>query len=357
MGGVLEASHYKPENKATFRDLVYYKNQRVGVYFRGDAAAFDNNIAADNQWNLFFAYSQAYRNGAVVGTSKNLNARDRLLLGGENAPRLVGIVLYDGPFELEDVDFLNFSSAVGSPEALGVSSVPFYVIGGANRFVNKVKGLSFVPEPYERMSWGDGSGWADQSFSTSIMDMDGSLTDYSGRVVVHQIPFNDDRDSCTPLAGSFAMVCDYNPVLYFVAGVAKDATFFDVVNPWGDRVYSAGGVSKKYQNKFNTIGGVLGHYTVFPRAAFALASSFEIRMQAEGFGVLGPVVRLFGKRCTIVGVDQYLSLADLEASSGAGYFNDENSTFFRLRTSRRSEQHKAALLSDVHLASAKVNCE
>lgn len=351
----LENAHYAPPVKPVFNNLVYYKNSEAGVYFRGNAATFQGNIAADNRWSLFFAYSQYYKNGAIIGKSASFSHNDLISFGQQAQAQLGGILLYDGPFELENVDFLAFPSTTQSYQGKNITPIPFINIGGANRFENKVKGLSFSPEPVKRMFWRRDSNWDDETYSTSIRDLDGTLTGRAGKLVVNANAFND-HSSCDDRPNWQALVCDYKPILYTIRDVSQKASFFDVINPNGVRVRATPSTPYKFHNKFNTIRGSSGYYTMVANGHLLSDERFRIVMQAEGYGVLGPVVRLQGKSCSISGITRYSSLSALRASTKGGYYRDSFNTFFALKTNKVFNTHANAALSNVYHRSVEFNC-
>ncbi|MFT7614835.1 MAG: cell migration-inducing and hyaluronan-binding protein, partial [Parvicellaceae bacterium] len=239
---LLLTTHYSPRDlqtqkqiKTIFTDLVAFKNREAGLYFRGDTAQFNDNIYADNRWSVFVANGQIFQDTGIIGISSNFPNRDKDLYSRiTDQVGRGGVVIYDGPFELQDVDFINFPSNKLTYQTREYQPYPIIKIGGANRFVNKVKGLRFNPEPYKRMDLQDSDNWVDSRYSYAIRDLDGSLTNRVGSIIVHKDEFNDDP-TCDINDEWNALICDYKLALYsFQAnGVGSGEIYFIPENPSG----------------------------------------------------------------------------------------------------------------------------
>lgn len=175
----LTLSHYRPPNIPTFSNLLVFKNLQSGIYFRGRTAVFDNCIFEGNGWNLFLAYNQIVRNSLVVGEYRG-NSQGLIRL-----PEYVGVVMYDGPFQLDTVDFQDFH--------YDHTYKPIRTIGGHQKFINVTKKLSFHPEPQFRVFHRDmndrhpdriGEIWMDFVFTNAIRDLDGTLTGSEPGIVI-----------------------------------------------------------------------------------------------------------------------------------------------------------------------------
>ncbi len=175
----ITSAHYEPPVTPIFHHLTAYKNTLTGIYFRGDSARFENNLVADNGWSFWLAYNQKVKDTVMVGRSLNNSAiDDQYFYHHVRTDRFkkTGITLYDGPFELENVDFINFPTAAKSytlnnGQIINSTEVPFYGIGGTDKYVNLVSGLTFSPEPHHRVFLEAGL-----SQDNGIKDLDGSLT-------------------------------------------------------------------------------------------------------------------------------------------------------------------------------------
>jgi len=171
--------HYSPRNIPQFSELQAFKNIQAGVYFRGGTALFNNCIFEGNGWSLFLAYNQIIKNSLVIGEYRGNSA------GISRLPEYVGIVLYDGPFELDTVDFHDFH--------FDTPYKPIRTIGGHQKFINVSKKLSFYPEPQFRVFHRDmtdrhpdriGENWMDFVFTNAIRDLDGTLTGAGPGIVI-----------------------------------------------------------------------------------------------------------------------------------------------------------------------------
>ena len=165
--------HYYPNNQIPkFTNLVAFKNRFAGIYFRGSTAEFEGLIVEGYGWGLFFAYNNIIRNSLIVGDYPENEAP-----GNYKQPVQAGIVLYDGPWELDTVDFVDFPN--NNPNYR-----PIQTIGGQGKWTNLSKKVKFSPEPHQRIFHttnpydGQLVGWADTIFAQSIRDIDGTLSGY-----------------------------------------------------------------------------------------------------------------------------------------------------------------------------------
>ncbi len=227
----IKPTHYAPPNKPEFSNLSAYKNRLVGIYFRGDAAVFKNSIVADNNWSLFWAFSQQYLNSSIIGMSKNFREDELKYLDTDKKP--AGIVLYDGPFELNNVNFFGFPKKNDKVEYEGkdVRPSPFILIGGFNKFENKVKNLYFSPEPHRRVNFDlPKSNWNGVAFANSLRDIDGTLhgdESKKGFLVVPKHDFNYDSNKCEFIENWNAYSCDYNTGTFVMKGKGRKHNRFE----------------------------------------------------------------------------------------------------------------------------------
>ncbi|NDG27347.1 MAG: hypothetical protein EB120_09255 [Proteobacteria bacterium] len=216
-------SHYSPPNIPQFRDLQAFKNIQAGVYFRGGTALFDNCIFEGNGWSLFLAYNQIIKNSLVIGEYRGNSA------GLSRLPEYVGIVLYDGPFELDTVDFQDFH--------FDTPYKPIRTIGGHQKFINVSKKLSFYPEPKYRVFHRDmtdrypdriGEIWMDFVFTNAIRDLDGTLTGTGPGIVIPNAQIYSHA-GCRTDRFYGMMACPSNSRL-FTAEIQPHATFWEIFN-------------------------------------------------------------------------------------------------------------------------------
>ncbi|NCG17413.1 MAG: hypothetical protein GWP91_00145, partial [Rhodobacterales bacterium] len=346
--GVVSA-HYRPPTIPSFDNLVMYKNPRAAVYFRGEQVHFTNNIFADNGTGAFFAYNQVVVDSMFVGFSDNHSDYE---LGyhydasientAQNRLPFEGVRVYDGPFVLDNVFFAGFSdTAIYSPDGrTEITPTPITQTGGAERFVNSVKHVSFSPDPLRKF-WMGGArsvNWQD-SYSAGILDIDGDLTGIPGSIIRPDHAMNDDS-TCTTLVNEGAMVCQYElSNLRFQASVSSQ-TFFDVFRSDGVSFESAPPPftgAGLHHNKFPLIMDTDLTYRV---ENLDMDSSNAINMiyGARSVGEVSPVVEigsLTNGLCdvaslVVTGKPLLADLATLEATDATGYATEAGRFYLRL---------------------------
>lgn len=184
--GCMASSHYFPQKIPVFPCLQAFRNRYTGIYYRGSTAIFDKLIVEGNRWSLFLTNNQIIKNSLIIGEDRTDQETNDPPLPLEE---FVGIVLYDGPFELDRVDFMDFHN--------DSKYRPLRTIGGFDKWVNRSKRLRFSPEPYRRI-YSDASDptWLDFSYSNSIRDLDGTLTDSGPGIIVSKA--NLTSSDCKP---------------------------------------------------------------------------------------------------------------------------------------------------------------
>ncbi|HEX5747431.1 MAG TPA: right-handed parallel beta-helix repeat-containing protein [Archangium sp.] len=221
------ASHYhhrgatNPTGAIPVMDrLAVFKNKLTGIYTRGATMTLRELIAADNGNSLFFAYNQIVSDSLVVGFSANHSSADldfHVSHGGWAGNLFQGVRLYDGPFDLRNIHFAGFPSQRVFHGTWDVTPVPFYSVGGAMRYVNTVRGLTFSPEPSQRIALDPAAGvlgpvWQDSLLNSAVKDLDGSLGGVQGALIVANHPMNQDT-ACSPLPNTTALRCQYELAL------------------------------------------------------------------------------------------------------------------------------------------------
>ena len=349
----LVSAHYSPPKVPTFRRLIAFKNLNAGVYFRGTTVRYDDNLYADNGWSLFFAFNQVVSNSVIIGHSQATSGGDLAYLRRRNRTRgQYGIVLYDGPFDLSGVDFLNFPRQRVVHQGVDYTAIPFGTIGGHNRYTNRVSDLRFSPEPYRRVLLARRTNWLDSPWSASLRDSDGSLTGRAGAMLVPDHPFNTHA-SCQRRAQWNALVCDYElGQIFFGPG---NSTAFRVLRSDGvATLASASEAAGRLHNKFHAIIGQNLAYTV---EFAARRRSTPIRFQADRAGALSPVIRLrnlgFGCR---VPLPQAASLDALRRGSTAAYFLAGGDVYLRLQANRRNNNASHPAGAHSVSATASIAC-
>ncbi len=327
----------------SFDDLVVFKNVASGVYFRGNSARFPRLIAADNGFSLFFAYNQIVTDGLVVGASAGLTAEDLAYTHTLPAPMpiatLQGARIYDGPFELDRVHFADFRSiAVG---AMTVRAWPFMNIGGANRFINRVRGVSFE-NVGTLMALGGANGtfndigWFDTPWTTAVRDVDGTLSGNGGRILVPNHPMNITAD-CVRLAPNvgdgYACSYEWGVLALFESDLPAphNANSFPftvdrVDERTGAVVEAPRAGNGALHNKAGLIAGSQFRYRL---GSPVLPTVLRIRWQHER-GLVSPLIEIAGANtCRPNGLPM-VSVEALRAGSSGGYAVSGASLFFKL---------------------------
>lgn len=194
------STHYWHDKTApTFDSLQAWKNVATGIYFRGAAATFTHLVTADNGRSLFFAYNQRVDAGLTVGISEAMSQRDvdygRSLPPDVRLYGFAGALIYDGPFDLKDVHFADFTTRFA-----GLPALPFFNIGGANRSVNQVRHVTFANISTPRVTLFGDSGWGDTLWTTAVRD-DGSISGKAG-LLLPDHPMNSSAGECEALSAS-----------------------------------------------------------------------------------------------------------------------------------------------------------
>lgn len=329
------ASHYhtrggsNPNGAIPVMDrLATFKNKLTGIYTRGSTMTLREFIAADNGNSLFFAYNQVVSDSLIVGFSPNHSNADldfHLTNGGWGGVLFQGVRLYDGPFDLRNVHFAGFPSQRIIYGSWDVTPVPFYAIGGAQRFLNTAQGLTFSPEPYQRVALDAAarsySVWQDYVLCSAVKDLDGSLGGIAGTTIVANHPLNQDA-TCSPMPGTTALRCNYDIGHLGFAGTEYAAgTGFDsnIVPSRFERsdgawmAYTPGTPHQPYWNKLMVINNRGYRYKV--TFTHAVPTVPRMWFQAASQATLSPVIELAGLKSTCVpqGSTAVGSLAQLES--------------------------------------------
>lgn len=364
MDQLIDSAHYNPSTIPVFSNLIAYKNTQAGIYFRGNSAIFQNAILADNGWSLFLAYNQIIKNSVVIGRSANFGEpeRDYLYYKGRLKQRSLGILLYDGPFELHKVDFLNFDTEPVIVDGVDVSTVPFIGSGGSGKFTNLVSGLRFSPEPHHRAFFEhptgdpDGkAGWMDSHLANNIRDKDGSLTGIADALVLPANNFVNlsgcvDRSFSGKPSFSGFKICpstirtatlsihtpSHPTWVPFVVRRSDGATSL-AKEHWGILDSIANQTAVYHNRKFLMITNQNFDYEVIIKN-MSLQDRLNVDLTAEYANELSPVIKLmgYGSSCELAGATRVNSLLDLRSSKVDSYFDNGTDFYFRLVASGAS---------------------
>jgi len=352
---VLISAHYRPPVSTTFDRLSVFKNREAGIYVRGNAVSFTHTLLADNAWGAFVAYSQHFKDSVFVGKSSFFTALDNYHY--KKLGDVGGVIIYDGPFELENVGFFSFPTK--KDNSVSQTPVPFYSIGGANRFENKVKGLTFSPEPWARISYDTKSqkNWSDSYNSSSIRDVDGSLSGTRGGLIVPNHRFNYQRGKCTEKSDWDAYICrsDYKVGTFKLKGSKTNPiyTHFTAKNIEGvDKFMN----QSKFHSKMNLIlGRKDGFYSLNRVGSFAGDKNYEISFHSEGIAS-SPVVRIDnGGNCSLKNKKKVSSLSALHNTS-EGYYINGGHLYVKVKSRVKHPTHARAKLSNIYYNIYNVAC-
>lgn len=352
---VLISAHYRPPVATSFDRLSVFKNREAGIYVRGNAVTFTRTLMADNAWGAFVAYSQHFKDSVVVGNSGFFSPLDKYHY--KKLGDIGGVIIYDGPFELENVGFYSFPTK--KDNSMSHTPVPFYSIGGANRFENKVKGLTFSPEPWARVSFDTKSqkNWSDSFNSSSIKDLDGSLSGVKGALIVPRHRFNYQRGKCTEVSKLDGYICKNNYKLGIIK--LKSTTTNAIYTHFTAK--NIDGVSKfldksKFHSKMNVIlDRKDGFYSLNKVGQFADDKNYQISFHTEGIAS-SPVVRIDkAGNCSIKNTRKVSSLNALHNTS-EGYFLNGGHLYFKVKSKVKHPTHARAKLSNVYYTNYNVSC-
>jgi hypothetical protein len=367
------STHYRPWAAPVFTGLVAYKNILTGIYFRGHSAIFDKTVMADNGTSLFLAYNQIIKNSVIVARSNNHSQVDDDYLYDEIEDRYrkpqKGILLYDGPWELDTVDFINFLPADQSNRAYGgvfdVTSIPLLAIGGAAKFTNISKKIKMSPEPAHRLSIYDleaNSVWYDETFTNSLRDVDGSLTGIANQLILPVAAIANhplcEQQNIPGKSKSFNgfVICPstVNTVtLNFSNKKTTDKIPFVVLRngdskismPKGNWDYldSIGNTSHPMGNRKTLLVSDPSYsYQVMfkpeARTDGDRLDTLQMHINAEKKNTLLPITKIIGlgSDCSI-GATKYNSVPELQSATGDGYFSSGNDFYIKLKASELFE--------------------
>lgn len=351
----LEIANYSPANTPVFKGLVAFKNIHTGVYFRGDSAVFDGAVTADNGWHWFLAANQVVKNSLIVGRSMNHADSDIAFLKTVAGPEYqVGVILYDGPLELDTVDIVNFTKTQPKPSEF--DTVPFMTIGGNDKYYNQFKKIKFHQEPYHRllMEFGEPVGphyWLDETLTNNVRDLDGSFTGLTGGILVPDNGFSkNSRCSAKNMGASPSFkgftLCpaDYRVTTFWMASqntgdftpflmrrsdgqVSLDKSKWDELDKVGQHG-TAGKIVTQLKLMLPSSEGYSYDLMMAPES-ISNGKGYEgtfMRMYAEKVGVATPPIRIInaGFNCQLTNATKYSTLNELKAANEAGYFTSGN---------------------------------
>jgi len=330
---------------ATFDALSVYKNARAGIYFRGDQAHFTNAVFADNGTSAFFAYNQVIRDSIMVGLSDN-HSNSELLYHYDPAldstiqhrKSFEGIRVYDGPFVLDNVFFANYSETPLFHNNKDITPTPITMTGGASRFVNSVKHLTFAPQPYRKF-WmkHDANVWQD-SYSAGVLDIEGDLTGTAGAIIRPNHAMNT-YVGCNVWVREEALVCSYEMSHLRINVGAYSLQQFNVRRSDGPSfVYDPNDQSAVNLNKFSMIMTDNLAY-IMEEVNFKNESQVLLDFTTRDIGDVSPVIGLYSANnipCALSELalskgTQVANLNVLRNTTETAYTTQGGKFFFRLQ--------------------------
>jgi hypothetical protein len=348
----ITSAHYEPPVVPVFKGLVAYKNSLSGIYFRGQTAIYQNAIVADNGWSFWLAYNQIIRDSILIGETDNTSPQMQEFYFNTTRTdryRKTGVVLYDGPFEVHNSDFFDFSTShqtytLNNGQTIHSTVIPFTSTGGSNKFTNVVNQLRFKPEPIYRayLEHENENINARQNLGNAVMrDLDGSLSKrlvnsvIVGKRSLGVMPGSGCQDGGESLKNF--KICPSN---YSEGSLAFMSWGSNMISPWGTPfvvVRSDGEASYplnewnsivgRPNNLFATINSVQYTYELLPRYQYeyirGIGATTTLDANTEKTNPIIPVVKIvaYGKNCRL-GLDavQVNSLAALYAQNRTSYY-------------------------------------
>jgi hypothetical protein len=355
---ILVNAHYAPTVVPVFKGLKAYKNILSGIYFRGQSVVFKNSIIADSGWGAWMAYNQIFQESVFVGSTQNTSPEieDYFYnnVSRSSRYRRNGITLYDGPFEVHNSDFLNFSTEEQTRVINGkteiTSYVPFTSTGGTNKYVNYVSALNFSPEPLHKMHiHSKVQRWRETPMlgNSAIRDMDGSLTGTPGSIVVGERSLGADS-RCTPGGASFEnhLVCAPS----YTEGAMNYMRWGGPVSPWatpyialrsdGEVNYPIeewNSISSVPNNTIATANGSSYSYKILPKFQYKydkdIGTTARIEANTESENPVQPVLQIvaYGYNCELNDdAIRVNSIQELFSSNQTSYYSNGERFYVRL---------------------------
>lgn len=364
---LLESTYYTPPGVPVFQNLQAYKNRYTGLYTRSDTMVFNRVVTADNTWHHFHAYNIKLNNALLVGWGPYQTRAGRAELGWRSNSGHYGVIIYDGPFELNGVHFADFSQSrefVTSSSSAEITAYPFGSIGGFERFPNRVRGLSFSPDPLKSVDFAEyTNSWADWRVATSIHDLDGSLVGQADVILVPNHIFNY-KLGCVSETKIGALVCpaqDYplgNLGVYDVSGInTANFFFFNTIRNNSAKVFINDRIMPSDRILHNKVNLILDGIQSYQVDVFgANMNNKLLNFQASVMGQASPIVRFInvGGNCSVEGAVRVGSERDMENSLTSSYLTQGSSLLVRLLTNQRNAKMKEEL--KVYNTYNRINC-
>ena len=352
----IEINAYNPGATPIFRKLTAFKNKLSGYYFRGGTAVFEGGVSADNGRHYWMAFNQIIRNATIIGRSKNFSISDQIQalapqnLGDRN--QQVGVVQYDGPFELDGVDFVNYPTQKIFSGSNEITPLPIGVIFSFERLHNSAKRVAFNPEPIHRAFLATTPSQPqfndELSKASGMRDIDGTLSGAPGMIVASKSMAINSNSQCVSLGQKLAgfsrcPVSFSEAYLHIFRGNGSSSLTAPFIVRRSDGALTF--EMNSWPSIFNTGGGVAGHVVSIANSP---QHDYEImfnNIPNPEFGIIteptqqpGPIIKITGQgsNCSLSdtkdgsSIPSAPSLIALRSATTTTYFSDKNDIYFRL---------------------------
>lgn len=326
---------YKPPTVPVFDNLQMFKNRKSAIYLRAFTTELRNMIMVDNRVGHFSAYNNRVRGGLIAAHSKSYTPAD------EDRNRIFhGVRIYDGPFDLIDVDFVNFQTFTDYKNRI-VQPIPIVNVGAAERFFNVTQRLRFSPEPAARVQLnGILANELNPMPHLNVRDLDGSLTGRVNSLVVPNHPFRDDSSCISSSNFVNALICNYQTVQVYLFNGNPDPFAFKVSrrNTSTGAIVSA--ITTHYHHAIGAIQG--GKYEYFYDTPSGVSlQGIQPLIKAPQLGMMSPVVtirNIAGQNCSLSNATRVSSMDALKAATGNAYYSNGNQISFRGKANKAASE-------------------
>ncbi len=186
-----KGTNYDPPSAAAnvLRKITAYKCREYGVWNRSLRGSIQNSVFADNLIHAGLVFSTELSDSVVIAASDNW---DGDLAGtqyrADNQP--VGLVIYDGPFSVENVQFEDFGDGMSSQGAPVAPHILRLTTAASNRGTNnRVSGITLKNAPAVLAEMEHDLGhYSKDNWAAGLWDQDGTFTGKAGWTLVPDEP-------------------------------------------------------------------------------------------------------------------------------------------------------------------------
>jgi cell migration-inducing and hyaluronan-binding protein len=206
-----EGTNYEPPTLSVLQRIVGYKCTEYGIWDRAlSNVRIDNSIFADNMIHIGLVFSSALTRSALIAKSSNFaDAELANTVYPTTLLRPTAMVVYDGPFSLEDVHFDGFPASWSYGGADVTPDIMRPTVAAANRgTTNRVRGLTFnAPPPVLAHFQHDLGHYSKDNWAAGVWDQDGSLTGRPNYTLVPRLAVNEHNACVTDPRFQDALLC------------------------------------------------------------------------------------------------------------------------------------------------------